>query len=159
MTEFYEVFLARYTLVFQDPDTPETRYHTGIFVMTSKDGSGILHQVTGDVTSPGGMAYTPTAEPAPQEMESFHSVKRLGVTSADRYPSEWEEVLQGIPPPPQQKAFNAKTMRTEPFKTKEPLVFYKPGERRTPLVKCTEWTLERALPGLRERGLIVDKQG
>ncbi|KAL2847054.1 hypothetical protein BJX68DRAFT_240171 [Aspergillus pseudodeflectus] len=156
--EYYDVFLARYTLAIQDPDTPGTRYHTGIFVVTSTHGSGVLHQVTGDVTSPGGMVYTPTSEPAPQESECFHSVEKLGVTPATRYPGDWEEVLRGIPPPPQQKAFNVRTMRTEPFKSREPLVFYEPGEERKALVKCTEWTLERALPALRAKGLIVDAE-
>ncbi|KAJ0413107.1 hypothetical protein BJY00DRAFT_322506 [Aspergillus carlsbadensis] len=154
--KYHDVFLARYTLAIQDPDTPGPRYHTGIFVATSSDGSGILHQVTGDVTSPGGMVYTPTAEPAPQDSEAFHSVEKLGVTPADRYPGDWEDVLRGIPPPPQQKAFNVRTMRTEPFKSREPLIFYEGGDERRALVKCTEWTLERAVPSLREGGLILD---
>ncbi|KAL2837102.1 hypothetical protein BJY01DRAFT_221289 [Aspergillus pseudoustus] len=156
MAQYYDVFLARYTLAIQDPDSSETRYHTGIFVATSEDGSGVLHQVTGDVTSPGGMVYTPTAELTPQGSESFYSIERLGLTPSNRYPHEWDEILRGIPPPPQQKAFNVKTMRTEPFKTREPLVFYAPGEERRRLIKCTEWTLERALPALRECGLLVD---
>ncbi|KAL3455065.1 hypothetical protein BJX64DRAFT_273049 [Aspergillus heterothallicus] len=157
MAEYHEVHLARYTLAIQDPDTPEPRYHTGIFVKTFNDGSGVLHQVTGDVTSPGGMIYTPTNEPAPEKSECFHSVEMLGFTPAARYPHDWEKVLAGIPPPPQQKAFNVKTMRTEPFKTRDPLVFYEPGEERRRLVKCTEWTLERAIPALREAGLIYDQ--
>jgi hypothetical protein len=156
MPEYYNVFLARYTLAIQDPDTPGTRYHTGIFVATSTNGSGVLHQVTGDVTSPGGMVYTPTSEPAPQDTECFYSVEKLGATPVEKYPEDWEEVLRAIPPPPQQKAFNVQTMRTEPFKTREPLVFYKEGEERRPLVKCTEWTLERALPALRAKGLIMN---
>ncbi|KAL3451396.1 hypothetical protein BJX65DRAFT_267858 [Aspergillus insuetus] len=155
-SEYYPVFIARYTLAIQDPDTPGPRYHTGIFVATSSDGSGVLHQVTGDVTSPDGMVYTPTSEPAPQESEVFYSIEELGVTPAERYPGDWEEALRGIPPPPQQKAFNLQTMRTEPFKTRDPLVFYEPSEERRPLVKCTEWTLERALPALKAEGLIVD---
>ncbi|KAL2862532.1 uncharacterized protein BJX67DRAFT_366190 [Aspergillus lucknowensis] len=156
MAHHHDVSLARFTLAVQDPDTPGPRYHTGIFVKTAEDGGGVFHQVTGDITSVDGMQYTPTHEPAPEISESFHSVEKIGVTPVEKYPHEWERVLRGVPPPPQQKAFNVKTMRTEPFKTRDPLMFYGPGEMRKSLVKCTEWTLERAIPALRREGLLID---
>jgi hypothetical protein len=74
-----------------------------------------------------------------------------------KHPADWDRVLRSVPAPPQQKAFNIKKMKTEPFKTQSPLTFYEPGEPRRPLVKCTEWTLERALPALRANGLIIQQ--
>ncbi|RJE23171.1 hypothetical protein PHISCL_04478 [Aspergillus sclerotialis] len=156
MTTHYEVFLTKFHLTIQDPDTPGPRHHTTIFVQTSSDGSGILHQVTGDITSPAGMSYTPTPSTAPEQSETFHSSQRLGTTPASTHPDEWYRLLENVPAPPQQKAFNVKTMKTEPFKMKDPLTFYEPGELRRPLVKCTEWTLEKALPALRENKLIIE---
>ncbi|KAL2823525.1 hypothetical protein BDW59DRAFT_148565, partial [Aspergillus cavernicola] len=124
--------------------------------MTGEEGAGTLHQVTGDITSADGMQYTPISEPpTPDQCEAIHSLDKLGVTPTAKYPDEWERVLKSVPPPPQQKAFNVKTMKTEPFKTKDPLTFYQDGETRKPLVKCTEWTLEQALPALRANGLLI----
>lgn len=66
----------------------------------------------------------------------------------------WEQVLLATPTPPKQKAFNIATMTTEPFKTLNPLTFYNPGEPRRPLMKCTEWTEQYAIPALLKAGLI-----
>ncbi|KAL4919189.1 hypothetical protein BDW62DRAFT_46552 [Aspergillus aurantiobrunneus] len=155
MPDHYEVYLARYTFAVQDPDTTGTRYHTTIFVQTAPDGSGILHQVTGDITSASGMCYFPQDKKEQDRIQAPHSLERLGVTPAAKHPDDWTHLLSTVPAPRQQKAFNIKTMRTEPFKTKDPLTFYEPGEARRPLVKCTEWTLEQALPALRASGLLV----
>ncbi|RDW74620.1 uncharacterized protein DSM5745_07282 [Aspergillus mulundensis] len=158
MAQFYEVYIARYPLAMQDPDVPDTgtRYHTTIFVQTSPDGSGSLHQVTGDITAPDGMTYLVQDKRVQDQIQLPHSLEKLGVTLAATYPEQWEEVLGSVPTPPQQKAFNVLTMRTEPFKTKDPLTFYEPGEERGPLVKCTEWTMDRAIPALRKAGLLLD---
>jgi hypothetical protein len=152
MPQYYEVHLAKFNLAMQDPDMPGIRYHTTIFVRTGADNSGTIHHVTGDVTSVGGMSYTPRPH---DPSETFHSLEKLGVTSVASHPSDWEKLLSMLPTPPQQKAFNVNTMRTEPFKTKCPLTFYQPWETRRPLVKCTEWIMERALPALRDSGLLV----
>lgn len=155
MYGYYEVYLARYTLTLKDPDTPGPRYHTAIFVKTTPDKSGILHHVRGDITSAHGMEYIPEPKEFPEDSHNFHSVEKLGVTPVSKHPEDWEKVLRGVKAPHQQKAFNRKTMKTEPFKTLIPLTFYEPGEPRNPLMKCTEWTLERAVPALRANGLII----
>ncbi|KAJ6019005.1 hypothetical protein N7522_001072 [Penicillium canescens] len=157
MSGYYEVYLARYNLAIQDPDMPGPRFHTTIFVKTAADKSGILHHVTGDITSANGMVYIPQPRHSPEYSQSFHSLEKLGVTPMSKHPADWDRVLRSVPAPPQQKAFNIKTMKTEPFKTQSPLTFYEPGEPRRPLVKCTEWTLERALPALRANGLIIQQ--
>ncbi|KAB8213011.1 hypothetical protein BDV33DRAFT_185658 [Aspergillus novoparasiticus] len=157
MSGYYEVYLARYSLAMPDPDMPGPRFHTTIFVKTAADKSGILHHVTGDITSPNGMKYTPQQRHSPEYSQTFHSLEKLGVTPVSKHPDDWVKVLRGVPAPPQQKAFNIKTMKTEPFKSLSPLTFYEPGEPRRPLVKCTEWTLERALPALKAEGLIVEE--
>ncbi|KAL4862352.1 hypothetical protein BDV12DRAFT_178954 [Aspergillus spectabilis] len=152
MSQYYAVYLAKFNLAMQDPDIPGIRYHTTLFVKTGADDAGTIHHVTGDVTSASGMSYTPRPH---DPSEPFHSLEKLGVTSAASHPRGWERLLSSLPTPPQQKAFNIKTMRTEPFKTKSPLAFYEPGETRKPLMKCTEWVLERALPALRDSGLLM----
>jgi len=121
------------------------------------DGSGILHHVTGDITSSGGMHYAPTAREDPKRSQTFHSSQKLGVTPVSKHTIEWKRVLESLPTPPQQKAFNKQTMRTEPFKTKDPLTFYNPGEPKRPLMKCTEWTMEIAIPALMSHGLIIQQ--
>lgn len=132
MSGYYEVYIARYNLAVQDPDIPGLRFHTAIFVKTAADKSGILHHVTGDITSPNGMTYTPQQRSNPEYSQTFHSLEKLGVTPASKHPDDWKRILNSIPGPPQQKAFNIKTMKTEPFKSKSLLTFYEPGEPRGP---------------------------
>ncbi|KAI1920111.1 hypothetical protein LOY94_003386 [Ophidiomyces ophidiicola] len=110
---------------------PSPRYHTTVVVLTDGDNGGYVHHVTGDLVSANGMKIT-----------------------WNKHPQAWEDCLRKVPAPPRQKAFNPITLKTEPFKTANPLTFYEPGEPRRPLIKCTEWTLERAIPALRAAGLI-----
>ncbi|KAI9040403.1 uncharacterized protein KD926_008360 [Aspergillus affinis] len=159
MCQDYQVFLVKFHLGIQDPDIPGERQHTTIFVQTSEDGSGTIHQVTGDVTASDGMYYFPAPADDPTCSEDFRSSQKLGVTPTASHPDQWNQVLGSLPAPPQQKAFNLSTMRTEPFKTKDPLTFYRPGEPRKPLVKCTEWTMESAIPTLESRGLLLRQEG
>ncbi|KAL4789139.1 hypothetical protein BDV19DRAFT_374589 [Aspergillus venezuelensis] len=101
------------------------------------------------------MYYFPQSKSDLDAEQQLHSVEFIGFTPASTYPEQWDVLLRSIKPPGQQKAFNLETMRTEPFKCLGPLTFYKDGEKRKPLVKCTEWTLEQAIPGLREGGLLI----
>lgn len=159
MSVQYPVFLTKFHLGMQDPHASGPRYHTTIFVASEADGSGILHQVTGDISSPRGMFYYPNLTDPPEHSETFYSKEQLGVTDASTHPASWRRILNQLPAPPQQKAFNMKTRQTEPFRTLNPLVFYEPGEEREPLVKCTEWTLDTAIPALKSAGLIRDIDG
>lgn len=158
MPEYYQVSLVKFHLGIQDPDISGERQHTTIFVQTGEDGSGTIHQVTGDVTSSEGMYYFPAPTGDPTSLEDFHSSRKLGVTPASTHPAEWQQLLGNLPAPPQQKAFNMRTMRTEPFKTRDPLTFYELGEPRRRLVKCTEWTMESAIPTLASRGLLIQQE-
>ncbi|KAK3065206.1 hypothetical protein LTS18_005992 [Coniosporium uncinatum] len=138
-----------------DPDIEGTRYHTTIFVETEpSSGKGVIHHVTGDITSANGMRYERKQRDRPEDSRTYHSKEFLGYTIASTYPQSWNTLLQNVPAPHQQKAFNVATMRTEPFKTLNPLTFYGSGEARPPLFKCTEWTEQRAIPALQSAGLI-----
>jgi hypothetical protein len=153
---YYPVYKLRFFLAMADPDMPEPRYHTTIFVETDQaDQSGFLHHVTGDITSTHGMRYERKPRSRPEESRTFYNKELLGYTPANDYPTSFDNILSNVPAPPRQKAFNIATMRTEPFKTPNPLTFYKQGEARQPLVKCTEWTNDRAIPALQSTGLIV----
>lgn len=152
----YPVYKVKSNLAIQDPDMPQPRYHTIIFVETNFDGrrSGVKHHVTGDIVS--GMHYeTVHYDPNdPETSESIHSKELIGYTAISAYPHAWEEVLGRVPPPPKQKAFNIKTMRTEPVKCWDPLTFHEPRETRRQLMKCTEWTEQLAIPALERGGLL-----
>lgn len=133
---------------------PSPRYHTIIFVETNDQGlgSGVKHHVTGDIVS--GMHYESTPIPDPKDDKVFHSKESIGYTSAASYPQVWDGILETLPAPPKQKAFNLNTMRAEPVKSWEPLTFYEPNELRLPLVKCTEWIEQQAIPALIAEGLL-----
>ncbi|GKZ59163.1 hypothetical protein AnigIFM49718_005024 [Aspergillus niger] len=151
----YPVYIIRIHLEMPDPDLPSPRYHTAIFVETDPvTGSGTIHEVTGDITSPEGMYYESKLAPRPESVDNFFSRTLLGMTEAAHYPNSWDKVLRDIPAPPQQKAFNVKRMKTEPFKRLSPLEFYEAGEERRPLVKYTEWVVDKAIPALRKAGLL-----
>ncbi|CZT52776.1 uncharacterized protein RSE6_14145 [Rhynchosporium secalis] len=131
----YNVFKIRYTLAMSDPDMPGPRYHNVIFVETQKDGSGIVPHVTGDITS--GMVY------ATKQVRSKDDDRRRRILSMPKSFS---------PPPPKQKHFNTRTMRTEQMKPDGS--FYESGEPRPPMIKCTEWTEEQAIPALYNSGIL-----
>ncbi|KAI1421886.1 hypothetical protein F5Y12DRAFT_664998 [Xylaria sp. FL1777] len=149
---YYGVYMLKFTILFEDPDMPQPRYHHVIFVETEADGSGIKFEVTGDITS--GMTYESKPYHNPRHSNTQYTSHFLGYTPCGTVPDQWDALLSQLPPPAKQKAFNIKTMKTEPFKSAEPLTFYQPGEARRPLRKCTEWTEEQALPALYENRYI-----
>ncbi|CAG8922937.1 unnamed protein product [Penicillium salamii] len=152
----YPVYKVRFKLSIQDPDMVPPRYHTILFVQTNEQGprSGIKHHVTGDIVT--GMHYEPAIIQDPETDENFFSKELIGNTRALNYPKNWNDILKSLPAPPKQKAFNRNTMKTEPVKTWEPLAFYGADEPRRPLIKCTEWIENQAVPVLINAGLIQD---
>lgn len=137
-------------MAMPDPDMPSPRYHNVIFVETEADGSGAVHHVTGDITS--GMVYATRKEGRPEESEIFVQKDFIGVIESATYPKKIHAVLEVLPPPPKQKKFNIKTMRTEQMKADGS--FYEPAEARSPMFKCTEWTVEQAIPALYASGIL-----
>jgi hypothetical protein len=154
----YPVYKIKSHMALPDPHMPPGRFHHALFVETSKDGSGTLYHVTGDVTSANGMAYESRESPDPAQLEAFHSKELLGYTGSDVHPGQWSSVLASMPTPPQQKASNPKSQgRVEPFKEKVgdyEYIFYGAGEEQKPLWKCTEWVEWYAIPALWKHDLI-----
>ncbi|KAF2431697.1 hypothetical protein EJ08DRAFT_586945 [Tothia fuscella] len=149
---FRPVYRLRFSLAMPDPDMPQPRYHTTIYAETNQgDQIGFVHHVTGDITSTRGMQY----ERRPENSMDFYDKELLGHTPAAGYPTSFDYLLSKLPTPPQQKEFNIATMRTEPFKTLDPLTFYETREARRPLIKCTEWVSDCAIPALQAAGLLV----
>ncbi|KAI2729424.1 hypothetical protein CBS147325_10002 [Penicillium roqueforti] len=153
-SQIYPVYKVKLNLSMQDPDMPSPRYHTILFVQTNAQGpgSGTKHHVTGDIVT--GMHYEPVNYDDPETDENFFYKELIGHTRALNYPKNWNDILSSVPAPPKQKAFNTVAMRTEPVKSWDPVVFYEPGEPRRPLVKCTEWIEDRAIPILIDAGLV-----
>jgi hypothetical protein len=100
------------------------------------------------------MTYQKKSFGKPEHSKSFNSKEFLGYTDAASHPKQWDNLLRTAPPPPKQKAFNVKTMKKEQVRTGNPPTFCKPGEARLPLIKCTEWTEQRAIPALEQARLI-----
>jgi len=148
--EKYKVWHVQYKLSLIDPDMPQPRYHHVIFVETDKDGGGYIHHVTGDITS--GMSYQRKRAQHPGNSDSFHTMDFLGYIASSGYPGAVDDVLKSLTSPGRQKAFNPKTYKTEPIK--DDGTFYSPGEPRKRLKKCTEWTLEQAIPALKANKLL-----
>lgn len=133
-----------------DPEMPSPRYHNVIFVQSKPSGDGFIHHVTGDITS--GMHYDTKRGKRPEDSETFFSKDFLGTIQAADYPQKMNEVLSAQPPPPKQKNFNIMTMKTEQMKPDG--TFYAPGESRPPMIKCTEWTVNQAIPALYSAGVL-----
>lgn len=149
----HKVFRVQYTLALRDPDVPYTEYHTVLFVESSpKTGDGTIYHVSGDITSRSGMHYQSKPGKRPEDSETYYGKRLLGMTNAA--PERWHEILRDVKRPPQQKEYNVKRKRTEPFKTLHPLTFYDEGEPRLSLSKCTEWVDLEAIPTLLRAGLI-----
>jgi hypothetical protein len=60
------------------------------------------------------------------------------------YPGRSEEVLRGVKAPPKQRTFNTASMKIEQVKPDG--TFYRDGEQRDGMWKCTEWVEEGAIP-------------
>lgn len=151
MPHDYKLYRVQERIPLPDPDMPQPRYHNILFLETSPStGHGTNYQVTSDLVT--GMTYTSSPCSRPEDSPSLYAREFLGLVAAKHYPEEIERVLKGIPPPGKQKAFNASTMRTEQVKPDG--TFYGPGEFRPPMIKCTEWTIERAIPALRIAGIL-----
>jgi hypothetical protein len=146
----HNVYKIKHTIAIPDPDMPQPRYHHVLFVETKPNGDGRIHQVNGDITT--GMYYESHDEKGPEELESFHDKEFLGMVKAEDYPERIDDVLRALPPPPKQKKFNVKTMRTEQMK--DDGTFYEAGELRAPMWKCTEWTANQAIPALYASGVL-----
>ncbi|KAF3928408.1 hypothetical protein AA313_de0205094 [Arthrobotrys entomopaga] len=147
----YKVYRVEFTVSILDPDVPQPRYHNVIFVETgSTDGSGVIHNVAGDLVA--GMRYEIENSPKPEDSANYHAKFLLGTVDVSGYPASVNGVLEKIPAPGPQKSFNLITMRTEQHKS--PGVFYAEGETRSPLYKCTEWTINHAIPALRDAGVL-----
>lgn len=149
----YNVYKIQYTISMADPDMPQPRYHNVIFVQTETgvNAKGQIHHVTGDITS--GMSYAVKEGKQPESSATFFSRESLGTVKVADYPHEMNKVLANQPPPPKQKHFNQKTMRTEQMKPDG--TFYEPGEERPPMIKCTEWTVNQAIPALYASGVLT----
>lgn len=159
INQYYNVFKVKYHLAMQDPDEPQTRYHTILFVekdpSPAGNGGGYIHNVTGDLTSPSGMYYETKYEHSrPETCETFHRKEFLGrVRAVDYHASAVDEICRARPPPQRQKAFNPRTMRTEACRPDGE--FYSDlGEMRPPYFKCTEWTEEKVIRALYRVGVV-----
>jgi hypothetical protein len=119
-------------------------------VETKDDKSGFIHHVVGDLVT--GMTYQRKPGLQPEQSRTFHSKQLLGRVKESMY-SQFDQICAQQPPPHRQKKFNPRTMRTEPIKPNGD--FYQPGEARARLIKCTEWTLERAIPALQAAQILV----
>ena len=87
----------------------------------------------------------------PELSESFYAKQLLGKVRREDL-QRVHEICQQQPAPGRQKAFNPKTMRTEPIKADGE--FYEDGEPRETLRKCTELTLEQAIPARKDAGIL-----
>ncbi|CAG8960265.1 hypothetical protein HYFRA_00012785 [Hymenoscyphus fraxineus] len=150
-----KIYKIRFRLSIPDPEMPQPRYHTTLFIQTPLDtlnGTGTTHHVTGDLVT--GMVYQKRFETsAPDNDEMFFSKELLGYIKDDVDEEGIEEVLKTLEPPGKQKRYNHKTGRTEQFKPEGG--FYEVGEGRPAMRKCTEWIEEQAIPALRESGVLI----
>lgn len=155
MASTFRAYKVQRKLALQDPDFNYTRYHTAIFVETNaKDGSGRIHEVNGDMVT--GMSYRSIVAPSFEDSEGFHASYYLGTVDAANHPAAVDDLLGTIPPPPRQKVFSPSKrsyVRCRPDGSP-----YGAEESVPALVKCTEWTEQRAIPALMKAGLIKTEE-
>jgi hypothetical protein len=130
---------------------PGIRYHNVIFVETDADGGGRVLQVEGGIRNADVMTFNEKAGRKPEESRSFVRRHFLGQLQTSDYGSI-VRLLETVVPPPRQRNFNTITKTTEQYKPDG--TFYGPQEPRPPYMKCTEWTLQRAIPALWQSGLL-----
>lgn len=148
----YDVYRVETSLAMPDPMMgPGTRYHNAIFVATGLFKAGRFLQDEGAIGDRGGMIFTEKQGEDPEESDTYHQRYYVGKSLHSDY-TRLVELLQAIPPPQRQRMFNPVSMTTEQCKPDG--TFYSPGEPRPPYMKCTEWTLQKAIPTLQQSGLL-----
>jgi len=110
---------------------------------------GIIHHDVGDLVT--GMAYQKKSALQPENSQTFHAKQLLGKVKESKA-AQIEQICTQQPAPAKQEKFNPKTMKNEPIKANGD--FYQPGEPRARLIKCTEWTVERAIPALQAAKIL-----
>lgn len=155
----YQIYKIQWHLAFQDSSmTQATCYHTNLFIETSPDGSGMIHEVNGDISSANGMTYQDFLSPSPESIQLFYQRTLLGKINIFDM-EEVREVLKNTPAPLRQRWFNPKSMKVEACRPDG--TPYREGEEVPGFWKSTEWTNEKAIPALMARRLIkvVDGEG
>ncbi|KAF1957966.1 hypothetical protein CC80DRAFT_547022 [Byssothecium circinans] len=148
----YNVYRVEYRLGLQDPLMgPEPRAHNALFVETEQNGDGRILQVSGTITQPGGMYFEEDEEIKPENSETYLRKHYLGQIKAAQYGSV-VHLLRSIPAPPLQRDFDPNTKSWVPCKPDKSR--YGPGEDVPPYIKCTEWTLQKAIPTLQQSGFL-----
>ncbi|KAF2798609.1 hypothetical protein K505DRAFT_321745 [Melanomma pulvis-pyrius CBS 109.77] len=148
----YKIYRVETHLGLQDPLMgPGTRYHNTLFINTSPSGSGRTIQVIGTISDLNGMTFQEEASPAPESSDAFHQKYYLGQIRSEDY-EQVVTLLRAIDPPPRQRVFDTKTLRY--VKCKPDGTTYTEGEEEREYWKCTEWTLQRAVPALFGSGLL-----
>jgi hypothetical protein len=150
MSQRFDVYKVQYKLGMQDPDFNYTRYHTVVFIQTDADSGVYIHHITEDLIT--GMQYQRKAKRRPEQSLTFHAKEYIGTVAAENYPAAIDTFLKSLQPPPQQKRFNPTTMAYE--RCKPDSSAYDARESPPPLMKCTEWTQNSAIPTLIQQALI-----
>ncbi|KAF2803193.1 uncharacterized protein BDZ99DRAFT_176093 [Mytilinidion resinicola] len=149
----YNVYRIEYELGLQDPlmEQPTKRYHNVIFIETDVNGRGRKLQVTGAIGDLNGMVFVEEQGLKPENTDGFWRKSYLGQIQASDY-GKVVELLKGLDPPPRQRIFDTTTMAWQ--KCKPDGTLYGPQEEVPPYRKCTEWTLEEAIPALIKSGFL-----
>jgi hypothetical protein len=148
----YEVYRVEDQLGIPDPLMgPGIRYHNSIFVASGPAFGGRVLQVEGGIGDRSGMTFSEKAGGKPEDSGTFVRKHYLGKILKFDY-ERVVQLLQAIPPPLRQRNFNTVTMTTEQCRPDG--TFYGRDEPRPPYTKCTEWTLQKAVPALQQSGLL-----
>jgi hypothetical protein len=129
----------------------DKRYHNILFFETQADGSGRAIQVNGTIADASGMLFYESSSLAPEASEAFHQKYYLGQIWAKDYQAV-VKVLEGLEKPPRQRIFDTKWVGY--VKCKSDGTRYSEGDKEMEYWKCTEWTLERAIPALDMSGFL-----
>ncbi|KAF2496647.1 hypothetical protein BU16DRAFT_525803 [Lophium mytilinum] len=152
-SEAFNVYRVEYELGFQDPlmEQPNKRYHNVIFIEIDADGGGRKLQVTGAIGDLNGMVFLEEQGLKPENSDGFWKKSYLGQIQAIDH-EKVVELLKGIDPPSRQRIFDTTTLAWQ--KCKPDGTLYGPKEAVPAYRKCTEWTLEEAIPALLKSGLL-----
>jgi hypothetical protein len=151
----YNVYRAEYKLSFADPlmpPTPVPRTHNAIFVETDEDGGGRILQVGGSLADTNGMYFEEKQGRRFEDSENFLREHHLGYIRATDYAAVIQ-LMRSVPPPPRQRVYDHSIGRQGPCKPDGSK--YGPGEAVPPYWKCTEWTMQHAIPRLQQSGYLL----
>lgn len=148
----FPVFILSLKVRSSDPEAPIGRIKPVLFVQTASDGSesGYIHYLSRDYVSHNGAKYHIERFDLLQNHPDYLTREQIGITPASTYSTAWNELLESRLASLTYVKSNQDLLHPGSVAGLQSVLLHEEEE----LDLAREWTLNEAVPLLKEAGLI-----